>query len=192
MDFIFIFGPQSVGKMTIGQELAKKLNYRLFYNHLSIDIAGALYDVSDREYFRYLASLNLFTFLRFIKKPSAKGLIYTDVWTFNYNFDNRLKGKIFELFYEQGWSVYLIELSASLEIRLERNRTENRLKHKPTKRDINLSNARLIDSEKIHIVNSFLFSNFKLPDTVKKHIIIETDKLAPEEVADKIMIGIEN
>ena len=29
-----ICGPQAVGKMTVGQELAKMTEYKLFYNHI--------------------------------------------------------------------------------------------------------------------------------------------------------------
>ena len=38
MDFIIIFGPQAVGKMTVGEELAKKTGYKLFHNHMTIDL----------------------------------------------------------------------------------------------------------------------------------------------------------
>ena len=35
-NFIMICGPQAVGKMTVGQELAKLTGYKLFYNHILI------------------------------------------------------------------------------------------------------------------------------------------------------------
>ncbi len=37
-NLIFIFGPPAVGKMTVGQELAKITDYKLFYNHMTIDL----------------------------------------------------------------------------------------------------------------------------------------------------------
>ncbi len=33
MKFILLFGPQAVGKMTIGQELAKITDLKLLHNH---------------------------------------------------------------------------------------------------------------------------------------------------------------
>jgi shikimate kinase len=33
MNFIVIFGPPAVGKMTVGQELARLTGYKLFHNH---------------------------------------------------------------------------------------------------------------------------------------------------------------
>ena len=41
-----------------------------------------------------------------------------------------------------------MELDASQETRLQRNTTENRLNNKPSKREIEVSNQRLIDDDK--------------------------------------------
>ena len=45
------------------------------------------------------------------------------------------------------YEIYCVELIASQEIRLERNKTENRLLHKPSKRDIEASNKRLLNED---------------------------------------------
>ncbi len=34
MKFVHIFGPQAVGKMTVGQELVKITDLKLFHNHM--------------------------------------------------------------------------------------------------------------------------------------------------------------
>lgn len=38
MKFILIFGPQAVGKMTVGHELTKITDLKLFHNHMSIEL----------------------------------------------------------------------------------------------------------------------------------------------------------
>ena len=38
MKLVLIFGPQAVGKMTVGQELAKKTGLKLFHNHMTIEL----------------------------------------------------------------------------------------------------------------------------------------------------------
>ena len=40
MKFILLFGPQAVGKMTVGQELAKITDLKLFHNHMTIDLVS--------------------------------------------------------------------------------------------------------------------------------------------------------
>lgn len=37
MKFVWIFGSAAVGKMTVGQELAKMTGLRLFHNHMTIE-----------------------------------------------------------------------------------------------------------------------------------------------------------
>ena len=37
---VLITGPQAVGKMTVGQELTKITNLKLFHNHMSIDLVS--------------------------------------------------------------------------------------------------------------------------------------------------------
>lgn len=44
--FVLIFGPQAVGKMTVGQELAKMTDLKLFHNHMTIDLLEPLYGFS--------------------------------------------------------------------------------------------------------------------------------------------------
>ncbi|MBC8077907.1 MAG: hypothetical protein H7Y32_17655, partial [Chloroflexales bacterium] len=38
MDFVLIFGPPAVGKMTVGHELARPTGLKLFHNHMTIDL----------------------------------------------------------------------------------------------------------------------------------------------------------
>ena len=45
--FVLIFGPQAVGKMTVGQELAKMTDLKLFHNHMTIDLLEPLYGFSS-------------------------------------------------------------------------------------------------------------------------------------------------
>ncbi|MCC3359301.1 AAA family ATPase, partial [Bacillus sp. REN16] len=46
MKFVHIFGPQAVGKMTVGQELAKITELKLFHNHMTIDLVSNFFDYS--------------------------------------------------------------------------------------------------------------------------------------------------
>ncbi|MED3553043.1 hypothetical protein P4449_21750 [Cytobacillus praedii] len=41
MKFVLIFGPQAVGKMTVGQELEKITELKLFHNHMTIELEVA-------------------------------------------------------------------------------------------------------------------------------------------------------
>jgi hypothetical protein len=60
--------------------------------------------------------------------------------------------------------VYYVELLVPQQIRLQRNRTENRLKHKASKRDVEASDARLLRDDENHRCESLPgeipFSNY--------------------------------
>ena len=53
-EFVLILGPHAVGKMTVGQELAKITGLRLFHNHMSIELARKLFAPNEKEEFKSL------------------------------------------------------------------------------------------------------------------------------------------
>ena len=56
---VIILGPHAVGKMTVGQELAKITGLRLFHNHMSIELSRKLFAPNEKEEFgrRFLICL---------------------------------------------------------------------------------------------------------------------------------------
>jgi replication-associated recombination protein RarA len=44
MNLIFLYGPPGVGKLTVAQELAGMTGYKLFHNHLTVDLVYAVFD----------------------------------------------------------------------------------------------------------------------------------------------------
>ena len=58
------------------------------------------------------------------------------------------------IFKENGGECYFIELETSLEERLRRNKTANRLENKPSKKDLKWSEEDIIKSNKKHRLNS--------------------------------------
>ncbi len=143
MKLLFMIGSGAVGKMTVGQELMKRTKLRLFHNHMSIELvlevlgkydAQAIKDVREVIFRNFAASDNY-------------GLIFTFMWAFDMQEDWDYIEHVKEIFAPYGTEFYCVELIASQEARLARNVTENRLKNKASKRDIEVSNRRLIGSD---------------------------------------------
>ena len=86
------------------------------------------------------------------------------------------------VFDEKGAEVDFIELSAELEERLIRNRTSKRLLEKPSKRDIEKSEARLLEMENQHKMNSD--GAIPLPE---RHLIINNTNRTAADVANEII-----
>ena len=57
MKFILLFGPQAVGKMTIGHELEKVTDLKLFHNHMTIELVKPFFDFGTPSFHRLV---NLF------------------------------------------------------------------------------------------------------------------------------------
>jgi len=182
MKFVLVFGPQAVGKMTVGQELAKITDLKLFHNHMTIDLVSNFFDYDSKEGKR-LVHLFRQEIFEEVSKSSLDGMIFTYVWAFNMQDDWDYVNQISQLFESRGGNVYFVELEADLEERLERNKSSNRLENKPTKRDVELSEGRLKKSMEKYRLNS-LEGEIKYSNYIK----INNTNLSAEEVA-KIIKG---
>ena len=153
MKFVLIFGPQAVGKMTVGQELAKLTGLKLFHNHMTIDLVNPFFNYGTQEGKRLV---NLFRQELFeeVSKSSLYGMIFTYVWAFDHQSDWDYVDKVCRIFESKGGTVYFVELEADLEERLERNKSPNRLEHKPTKRNVEWSERELKESMHTYRLNS--------------------------------------
>lgn len=181
MKFIIIFGPQAVGKMTVGQSLAAKLNIKLFHNHMSIDFVSQFFDYGSPSGKR-LVSLIRQEIFEEVSNSEWDGLIFTFVWGFDLPSDWEYIDRISTLFESKGADVYLVELEADYEERIRRNGTDNRLLHKPTKRDVERSERDLISTHEKHRLNSYPGEITK-----KNYIRINNTNIEPDEVANRIM-----
>lgn len=179
--FIVILGPPAVGKMTVGQEICKLTNFKLFHNHLIID---AILPLFDFESINFKQLVNEFRTRIFEETIAAKlgGIIFTYVLAINKESSVKQLYHWIQLFKENNVEIYIIELQADLAERLKRNETINRLNHKPSKRDIKLSREILLKNEEeliMQLPNNFFGS---LP-----YLKIVTDNLSPQETATIIL-----
>ncbi|MGA9173885.1 MAG: AAA family ATPase [Thermoactinomyces sp.] len=177
MKFVLIFGPQAVGKMTVGHELEKITELKLFHNHMTIELVYPFFDFGTKAFNRLV---NLFRKEMFeeVSKSDLYGMIFTYVWAFDQQSDWDFVDNICSIFESKGGVVYFVELEADLEARLERNKSPHRLEHKPTKRNIEQSEQNLKITMEKHRLNS-------LEGEIKKenYIKINNTNLSAEEVA---------
>ena len=153
MKFILITGPQAVGKMTVGQELTKITNLKLLHNHMTIELLTNIFDFSKTAFRRLNNEFRTQIFEEFAKSDQ-EGLIFTTTWNFDDKEEwDRIYGYI-EIFKKYDAEIYIVELEASLEERLKRNKTENRLSNKASKRNLEWSEQDLLKSLKKYRLNS--------------------------------------
>lgn len=163
MNFLTIFGPPAVGKMTVGYEIAKLTGFRLFHNHLTVDLVLNVFDPGSPQFKDLVSEFRK----RIFEEAAASdlpGLIFTFVWALDLDEDTEFIESSCRIFSEKGAGIYFVELEADLTERLKRNETEFRLSQKPSKRDLARSRKRLLEEDKKYKLNStgdaFLNENY--------------------------------
>jgi hypothetical protein len=182
LKFVLIFGPQAVGKMTVGQSLAKQTGLKLLHNHMTIDLLQPLFDFTP-EMWR-LTHLFREEIFKSFAKTEEKGLITTFVWAFNMKEDWEFVENMCAIFKSEGAEIYLVELEADLDERLRRNQTPNRLEHKPTKRNIKQSEDHLLSTFETSRLNSL-----EAEIDAENYLRINNSSLSADETAQKIIQG---
>ncbi|MFD0710912.1 shikimate kinase [Paenibacillus sp. GCM10027626] len=176
MKLVLLFGPQAVGKMTIGHELEKRTGLKLFHNHMTIELLHPYFGFSAETW--RLTDLFRVEIMEAVSRSDLYGLIFTYVWAFDQQSDWDFVNKICHIFESKGGEVYFVELEADMEKRLLRNKTPHRLAHKPTKRNVELSEQDLKNSMKNYRLNSIEGELKK-----KNYVRINNTHLSPEETA---------
>ena len=174
MKLVLIVGDSAVGKMTVGQELQKLTGLRLFHNHMTIEPVLEIFQDFNVD---VILKLRYLIFEEFVKTDHA-GMIYTCMWDYDAQEDWDIMNKILGIF--EGAQIYCVELTAPLDVRLQRNATENRLRHKASKRDIEASNARLLKYSK----RRFISRDGEIP--IENFIRIDNSNLDADAVARMI------
>ncbi|MFQ7623395.1 MAG: AAA family ATPase, partial [Streptococcus salivarius] len=176
---VFIIGAPASGKMTIGQELSKLTDATLFFNHQPIDFALEIYQDFTEEMWEFVRGIN-FSFLG-TSARNHRSVILTGVIDFSNQYQLMYLKNIQDLLNEYHQEILFVELETSLEERLRRNRTENRLKYKPLKRYVEVSEREILETDKMNQLNSQ-----KRPRGLHHYLKIDNTNLSAEEVAKQI------
>jgi hypothetical protein len=188
MQLVIIIGPPAVGKMAVGLELAELTGFRLFHNHMTIDLVLNFFEYGS-EKFHILNEEFRRRIFEEVATSSLSGLIFTFVAAFDDESDKKYLEIITNIFKDQGANVYYIELEASLEERLRRNKGKLRMDLKPSKRDTTRSEKGLLSMEKQWVMNSndtypFFFQH--------NYLKIDNTNISAKDTAKKVLEKFKN
>jgi hypothetical protein len=177
---VVIIGPPAVGKMTVGQALAQRTGLPLFHNHVVADIVAPYFPVGTPEFTTMNHEITTLM-VRELSRVHPAGLILTRTHDFDNPRDAEMMALLLELVSNAETELGFVELTSPLDVRLVRNRSENRLAHKPSKRDLVESEARVRRNDS---------RRFRPPDDVLpwpgRRLQIDNSELPPDEVAARI------
>ena len=177
MKLLILIGNSAVGKMSVGQELCKIAPFRLFHNHMMIEPVLEVFGTFNGTVIQKLRQIIFEEFA----KTDHYGLIFTFMWAFDMPSDWEYLESVKKIFGLPEEDVYYAELIAPQHVRLQRNATENRLKNKASKRDLDASNARLIRDDRNYRCES-LPGEIPFPNYLR----LENEHLSAEEAARMI------
>lgn len=189
MRVVVIFGPPSVGKMTVGRALTQISDFRLLHNHAVIEPLLEVFDYGTPPFNRLLAEFRR----RLISEAAGSGtnLVLTYVWALQLEEDAREMADYLRPYIEAGVVVSFVELWSDLETRLSRNRTELRLMEKRSKRDVDWSDANVRELER-HVMNTSQEDG--APPTPgegllaqHRHLRLDNTHLSADEAASQIL-----
>ena len=174
MKLLFLIGNAAVGKMTVGQELMKITGLRLFHNHMTIE---PVIEIFGHYNAKAVNRMRRVVFEEFAKTDNY-GMIFTYMWAFDRQEDWDYIDEVKKIFESYGTEFYYVELVAPREIRLKRNKTENRLTHKASKRNLEFSEQILLQHDAKYRLESL---DREIP--FANYMKIDNSLLKPEETA---------
>jgi hypothetical protein len=174
---VFIFGPAAVGKMTVGQALQKLTGFRLLYNHLVVDLVTEFFDFGTPGFQRLARPFTL----QIIEACADQGVGL--IITHGLLFDSASAAEILREWSAPyrlaGGAVCHVELSAPLEVRLQRNKSENRRRHKKLNWATEQHLREMESWGRWHSLG-------ELPSG-DRHLIIDNSELPAEDAAQRIV-----
>ena len=183
---LVIFGPPAVGKMTVGREVARRSDFRLFHNHAVIEPLLEVFDYGTPAFDTLLHEFRC----RVVEEAAASGadLVFTFVWGLEVANDAKILDGYLRPYLDAGGEVAFVELYAGLETRLERNRTELRLDAKKSKRDVAWSDGNVRDAER-HVLNTGAGSTAPADEVLARHRHLRLDNtdLSAGQAAEQVL-----
>jgi len=169
MRLVFIHGPAACGKLTLAEEVASLTGLRLFHNHLTVDLVGALFDFGSKPFVRLRESVWLDCFAEAARQGTSL------VFTFHpeASVENDFVERVVSTVRSEGGEVIFVELLCPEE-EIER-RIEN------PSRSAHGKLRSLSEYRKLRDSGAFSF-----PPLPEPALCLDTSELDPREAAERI------
>ncbi len=170
MKLIVLYGPPGVGKLTIARVLAKKTAYKVFHNHLTIELLCSLFDWGSEPYNELVKKYRL-ELLEMAAKHGVKGVITTLVY--GAEADAGEMRELLRRMKRRRVKVCFVKLECS------QRELEHRIKYHARKEFTKIRHVKNLQD----MMNKF---NVLKTIPVGKNLIIDTTSLSPPQVSRKI------
>lgn len=171
MNLIFIYGAPATGKLTVAKELTKQTGYKLFHNHLTVDLVDSIFEFNSEQAGRLSSKFRLEMF-----EEAAKAKIPGIIFTFVYakGLDDEFVQQVIDTVAPYDGKVKFVLLKCNKEELLKRVEEESRRDFK-----------KIYEPEKLKA----LFEKYEMfsPVPQQESLIIDNTQISPSEVAKQII-----
>jgi len=173
---VCLIGAPAFGKMTVGQSLCHVTGFQLFHGHVVADVLSPYFPFGTPSFSRLTHHWRRL----FFEEAFTAGLnvVTTVAWRFDVPADAETIAS-WPQPYLAGGRVLCVEFVASLEVRLERNRTEHR---RSQKNPYWVTDGYLQDTNAVYRYDSGGVLPYALP-----HLRLDTTHLSAETTAHQIV-----
>ncbi|MEI6478465.1 MAG: AAA family ATPase [bacterium] len=169
MKLIIIYGPPAAGKLTVAQELARITGYRLFHNHLTIELAKEIFPERNQQSADLISQLRLDVFDAAAK--AGTDLIFTMVYAAG--LDDEYFSRVVEIIESSGGEVCFVQLLPSEKVLESRISAQSRAAYSKI-RDVevlrNLTATRDLLTPVSHDLNLSIDNSERSPQDVAEQI----------------------
>ena len=170
MRLIFLHGLPGVGKLTVARELARLTGYKLFHNHLAVDLVGSVFEFGSIPFIELREMIWLAVFSR-AAEEHLPGLIFT------FAYDRTVRSSVIadtqRMIESSGGIVCFVELKCS------EGELEKRIVH-PSRREF----GKLDSVSQFHELKKA--GAFDGPVMPAGGLVVETDGISGAEAAAEI------
>jgi hypothetical protein len=170
MKLIFLHGMPGVGKLTVARELARLTGYKLFHNHLTVDLVGSVFEFGTTPFVELREKIWLDVFSE-AASNDLEGMIFTFAFepTVREGFVERVRTAV----ESRGGEVAFVKLICSPEELEKRITSDSRLRF-----------GKLTSLEQFRELNDA--GAFADPGVTEDRLVLDTTNLSPGEVASRI------
>ena len=130
MKLVFIYGPPAAGKLTVAEAVAARTGYKLFHNHLTVDLAHAFFEFGTEPFGRYVDHLRFEAF-ETAAREGVVGMIFT--FCYAYPFDNPFVEDVQDIIAKHNGEINFVQLTCERAVLEQRVLAESRQRFRKIK-----------------------------------------------------------
>ena len=135
MKLIFLYGPPASGKYTIAKALVEKTGYKLFHNHLTVDLAKGVFDYGTKAFWELVHKIRLDIFEK-AAKENISGMVFT--YVYEKDSDDSFVKQVLEKVNSNGGEIIFVQIYCDKKTLLKRVKEDSRKQFQKVKTEVGL------------------------------------------------------